>query len=75
MPMSADARVDAKMKNILFERGLAGGRYLGYDEYRKVNNESNYFGKDEDVPGTRSLLVTDEVMDSWLASHYDITLD
>jgi len=73
--MSADARADAKMKHILFERGLAGGRYRGYDEYRKANNESHYFGKDDEIPESRRLLVTDEVMDTWLASHYDITLD
>ena len=45
------------------------------DRERDRNNDEGYFGKDQPIPGERKLLVTEDVMAAWLASHWGFTLD
>jgi len=41
----------------------------------KSANSRGYFGHEKLIPSDRKLIVTDEVIDSWLAAHWGLTLD
>ena len=67
--------IDKNIKAVLFESGLRGGKYLGYEQLRERNNSDGYFGREEPLPADRKLVITDEVIDSWLAAHWDLAID
>lgn len=35
----------------------------------------NYFGHEKEIPAGKKLVVTEEVMDNWIASHWGMSLE
>ena len=70
MPLTGQKEIDTKMRNIVFK----DDKYIGFEDYRAQNNDYGWFGKDKEIGPDRKLLVTEEVMDSWLASHWGFDL-
>ena len=51
-------------------RAYKDGKYIGFDHRLDTQNECGYFGHEKEIPKGKKLIVTEEIMDCWLASHY-----
>jgi len=70
-----------KKQAILFPKET-GGHYVGYEQLvKETNQDHTFFGNDKEtnqkgVPEGRKLVITDELLNEWLASHWSgLSLD
>lgn len=53
------------------------GNYVGWEEFlsKDGNNMYEFFGHEKPIPDGKKLIVTEEVMDNWIAAHWGFTLE
>ena len=53
------------------------GNYVGWEEFlsKDGNNAFDFFGHEKEIPVGKKLIVTEEVMDNWIAAHWGFSLE
>jgi hypothetical protein len=74
MPVTGSRDWDRQMRQRVYDEH---GNYVGWEQFlnKDGNNAFGYFGHEKPIPKDKKVVVTEEVMDHWIASHWGMTLD